>query len=149
MKSRILRGALPALLGVGIIGGMVLATAPAFAQAGNGNGDPYRSNVPPRLWNGPQQNPDPAPAPVPVFPGPTYSGPGYYGRYYDPYYDPGYVRPAPRYYQRQYQRQRHARSLESRHIEWCYGQYRSYREWDNSWQPLRGPRRECISPYYN
>ena len=33
------------------------------------------------------------------------------------------------------------------HVQWCYDRYRSYREWDNSWQPYHGPRRQCISPY--
>lgn len=33
------------------------------------------------------------------------------------------------------------------HVQWCYDRYRSYREYDNSWQPYNGPRRECISPY--
>ena len=35
----------------------------------------------------------------------------------------------------------------SAHLNWCYAKYRSYREWDNSWQPYEGPRRPCISPY--
>lgn len=35
----------------------------------------------------------------------------------------------------------------SAHVRWCYDRYRSYREWDNSWQPYNGPRRQCISPY--
>lgn len=33
------------------------------------------------------------------------------------------------------------------HERWCYDQYRSYREWDNTWQPYNGPRRVCNSPY--
>lgn len=33
------------------------------------------------------------------------------------------------------------------HVHWCYREYRSYREWDNTFQPYDGPRRECISPY--
>jgi BA14K-like protein len=33
------------------------------------------------------------------------------------------------------------------HIQWCFGQYRSYRMADNSFQPSRGPRRQCLSPY--
>ena len=33
------------------------------------------------------------------------------------------------------------------HVDWCYGHYRSYRAPDNSWQPLNGPRRACVSPY--
>lgn len=35
----------------------------------------------------------------------------------------------------------------SAHVQWCYSRYRSYRSWDNSWQPYNGPRRQCISPY--
>lgn len=33
------------------------------------------------------------------------------------------------------------------HINWCYARYRSYRAWDNSFQPYYGPRRQCLSPY--
>lgn len=33
------------------------------------------------------------------------------------------------------------------HVEWCMGQYRSYRASDNSFQPYNGPRRQCRSPY--
>lgn len=35
----------------------------------------------------------------------------------------------------------------SSHVQWCYDRYRSYREWDNTWQPYNGPRRVCNSPY--
>ncbi len=33
------------------------------------------------------------------------------------------------------------------HVEWCSARYRSYRAWDNSFQPYHGPRRGCASPY--
>jgi hypothetical protein len=33
------------------------------------------------------------------------------------------------------------------HIQWCYDRYRSYRAWDNTFQPYNGPRRQCYSPY--
>jgi hypothetical protein len=33
------------------------------------------------------------------------------------------------------------------HVEWCYNRYRSYRAYDNTYQPYGGPRRQCISPY--
>jgi GH18 family chitinase len=36
----------------------------------------------------------------------------------------------------------------SAHINWCYNRYRSYRDYDNTFQPYHGPRRQCISPYY-
>jgi len=93
--------------------------------------------------------------------GPAWGGPyrygGYYGRYYGPYYggyddfgavvgglaagaiigsviaQPRYV--APRYYGG------------NRHVSWCYARYRSYRAYDNTFQPYYGPRRQCIAPY--
>ena len=33
------------------------------------------------------------------------------------------------------------------HTGWCYARYRSYRAWDNTYQPYNGPRRQCYSPY--
>jgi hypothetical protein len=45
-------------------------------------------------------------------------------------------RPAPSY-----------RSAANAHVQWCYSHYRSYREWDNSYQPYGGPRQPCYSPY--
>jgi hypothetical protein len=33
------------------------------------------------------------------------------------------------------------------HVDWCYDRYRSYRDWDNTFQPYHGPRRQCYSPY--
>lgn len=44
---------------------------------------------------------------------------------------------------------RHYRHDTSRgsHEEWCYGTYRSYRAWDNTFKPHRGPRQQCRSPY--
>ena len=39
------------------------------------------------------------------------------------------------------------RSYGSAHVRWCYDRYRSYREWDNTFQPYEGPRRQCYSPY--
>lgn len=33
------------------------------------------------------------------------------------------------------------------HTNWCYSRYRSYRAWDNTYQPYYGPRRQCLSPY--
>ncbi|WP_457584313.1 BA14K family protein [Ensifer canadensis] len=34
----------------------------------------------------------------------------------------------------------------SSHTRWCYARYRSYRAWDNTYQPYNGPRRPCYSP---
>ena len=36
----------------------------------------------------------------------------------------------------------------NRHINWCYAKYRSYRASDNTFQPYKGRRRACISPFY-
>lgn len=33
------------------------------------------------------------------------------------------------------------------HLRWCYNRYKSYREYDNTFQPHHGPRRLCLSPY--
>lgn len=35
----------------------------------------------------------------------------------------------------------------SPHTRWCYARFRSYRAWDNTYQPYNGPRRQCYSPY--
>ena len=35
----------------------------------------------------------------------------------------------------------------SAHERWCYSRYRSYRAWDNTFQPYHGPRRQCHSPF--
>ncbi|MEL6503714.1 MAG: BA14K family protein [Pseudomonadota bacterium] len=34
------------------------------------------------------------------------------------------------------------------HTNWCYRRFRSYRAYDNTYQPYSGRRRACISPYY-
>ena len=33
------------------------------------------------------------------------------------------------------------------HVAWCERRYRSYRVWDNTFQPHYGARRQCNSPY--
>ena len=70
-------------------------------------------------------------------------------RYGDPYYDDYYGDPyysAPVYRPRVIQR-RVYRSGGSAHVQWCYNRYRSYRAWDNTFQPYHGPRQLCYSPY--
>ncbi|MDQ6433571.1 BA14K family protein [Mesorhizobium sp. LHD-90] len=62
----------------------------------------------------------------------------YYGAPYYGYADPGYYA-APRYYR--------APVRANSHTQWCYARYRSYRAYDNTFQPYYGPRRECISPF--
>ncbi len=39
------------------------------------------------------------------------------------------------------------RDYGERHEDWCYDRYRSYRARDNTYQPYRGGRRYCQSPY--
>lgn len=54
--------------------------------------------------------------------------------------------PGPRYAPRYRRHQpRHARG--SRHVRWCHNRYKSYRAWDNTFQPYKGPRKQCWSPY--
>lgn len=38
-------------------------------------------------------------------------------------------------------------ALSPAHYEWCDRRYRSYRAADNSFQPYKGQRRACLSPY--
>lgn len=35
----------------------------------------------------------------------------------------------------------------SAHVRWCQNRWRSYRAYDNTYQPSTGPRRICVSPY--
>jgi hypothetical protein len=35
----------------------------------------------------------------------------------------------------------------NRHVQWCAERYRSYRVSDNTYNPGKGPRRQCNSPY--
>jgi hypothetical protein len=58
---------------------------------------------------------------------------------------PRHYSPAPRYYR---PAPRHAHRLPAYHVRWCQNRYRSYRVSDNTFQPYRGPRRACRSPYY-
>lgn len=37
--------------------------------------------------------------------------------------------------------------LSAEHVDWCYAKYRSYRAKDNTYQPTRGARKTCISPF--
>jgi len=38
--------------------------------------------------------------------------------------------------------------INPRHTDWCYARYRSYRAYDNTFQPNYGPRKQCYSPYF-
>lgn len=54
----------------------------------------------------------------------------------DAFGPPRYHRPPP---------PRYAHS--SAHIRWCSQRWKTYRAWDNTYQPYNGPRRQCVSPY--
>ena len=63
-------------------------------------------------------------------------------RYYAP--APRYYAP-PRYYKPRYRAPRY--SFSPAHHGWCSTRYRSYRASDGTFQPYRGPRKLCRSPY--
>ena len=67
-------------------------------------------------------------------------GPRYYGgRNWGP--PRGYYRRhVPRYHAPRY------RNPVASHVRWCSSRYKSYRAWDNTFQPYNGPRRQCRSP---
>ncbi len=44
-------------------------------------------------------------------------------------------------------RRAYAGSMSPSHVNWCENRYRSYRAYDNTFQPNHGGRRACISPY--
>ncbi len=83
-------------------------------------------------------------------------------RQYDPYYgDRRIYRGHRRVYRQRviiYERPRrvHRRShrrvhrvhRSNRHVRWCYNRFRSYRAWDNTFQPYHGRRRACRSPFF-
>ena len=54
----------------------------------------------------------------------------------------GAIASQPRYYAAP------ANGINPQHYEWCASRYRSYRAFDNTFQPNRGPRQQCLSPYY-
>ncbi|MDR9760607.1 BA14K family protein [Rhizobium redzepovicii] len=79
----------------------------------------------------------------------------YYGSYYGSPYG-GYYGTPYRYYgspYRYYGRPYRAYASSAyyggggSHEAWCYSRYRSYRAFDNTFQPYHGPRRQCVGPY--
>jgi hypothetical protein len=42
---------------------------------------------------------------------------------------------------------RPSHSYGNNHASWCANRWRSYRAYDNSYQPSNGSRRACVSPY--
>ena len=76
---------------------------------------------------------------------------GWDRRHWEPRHQRRYVRPhfgieiVPEYRPRY--RQVPRGGLSRAHVNWCYNRYRSYRAWDNTFQPYHGPRQQCWSPY--
>ncbi|OWW00109.1 hypothetical protein ATY81_25270 [Rhizobium sp. R72] len=72
----------------------------------------------------------------------------YYGSYYDTHYGSpyGYYGGPYRYY-RPYRNYAWSGYYGGSHARWCYARYRSYRAFDNTFQPYYGPRRQCVGPY--
>lgn len=70
-----------------------------------------------------------------------YDGPRHYKRRSVYVNQPVYRQPAPRL------RREGRISVAQAHTNWCFNRYRSYRKWDNSYQPYHGARRACLSPY--
>ena len=86
----------------------------------------YRGYYPPRVY---------APPPQHYYPPP--------GRYYPPRV---YARPVPpRYYP---PAPAYRTAFSAAHYNYCFARYRSYRQYDNTFQPYNGPRKQCVSPYY-
>ncbi|MEX0956737.1 MAG: BA14K family protein [Rhizobiaceae bacterium] len=56
--------------------------------------------------------------------------------------------PQKRYQRHNRPRYGYPRVRGSGHVQWCYARYRSYRHWDNTFQPYHGHRKQCVSPYY-
>ncbi|EJJ28432.1 BA14K family protein [Rhizobium sp. CF142] len=79
---------------------------------------------------------------------PRYYGSGYYDPgYYGSTYDGPYYYGSTRYYARRYYYPRTYYGGNG-HVRWCYARYRSYRAYDDTFQPYHGPRQACVSPYY-
>ena len=77
---------------------------------------------------------------------PHYYRPYGYRRYYRPrYYRPRYYRPHRVY--RPVRRRVVRRRFSAAHYGYCSTRYRSYRVRDNTFQPYRGRRKQCRSPY--
>ncbi len=46
-----------------------------------------------------------------------------------------------------YQQRRSIYRLSAEHVDWCSNRWRSYHAPSNSYQPSKGPRRACVSPF--
>jgi hypothetical protein len=110
----------------GLAVGTIIGSALAQPRYGSYYGSPYGYYGSPYRYYG---------SPYRYYGSPyRYYGPPY--RYYGRYYSPPYrTYASPAYYGR------------GNHEAWCYARYRSYRAYDNTFQPYYGPRRQCIGPY--
>ena len=72
----------------------------------------------------------------------------FYDQYDEPAFDNRYDQPRVVYREPQPQLRYEGRiSAAQAHTSWCQNRYRSYRAYDNTFQPYNGPRRRCHSPY--
>lgn len=56
-------------------------------------------------------------------------------------------RPVPEYRPRPVYRAAPRAGMSQAHTNWCFGRYRSYDAYSNTFQPYNGPRQTCYSPY--
>ncbi|NEJ71366.1 BA14K family protein [Rhizobium phaseoli] len=119
-----------------------------YYRPGYGSGGYYRPGYRPGAYYRPGYGGGYRPGYYGGYRGYSYYRPGY--RHYNGYWyplaafgagaviggaivaQPRYVEPAPR--------------MGSGHVAWCANRYRSYRAYDNTFQPYNGPRQQCYSP---
>jgi len=71
-----------------------------------------------------------------------------YGPNNDRYYGSPYGYRRPYNYYRRYRQYEPSVAYEGgSHVSWCYSRYRTYRAFDNTFQPDYGRRRQCVGPY--
>jgi len=98
---------------------ILISSIAAITPYGHGNG--MRSSYRPYRHTVPRVVPAPPQPVAPVYPAPVYA--------------------APQALQRGY-------SMPPSHVNWCAARWRTYTAYDNSYQPGRGVRSQCISPFW-
>lgn len=73
----------------------------------------------------------------------------HYGPYLATYYGSSYrYQHRPYGYYRPYHEYEPSVAYEGgSHVSWCFARYRTYRAFDNTFQPYYGPRLQCVGPY--
>ncbi|MDQ0559729.1 hypothetical protein QO004_001511 [Rhizobium mesoamericanum] len=71
----------------------------------------------------------------------------HYGPYLAPYYGSSYRYQHRPYGYRPYREYEPSVAYEGgSHMSWCFARYRTYRAFDNTFQPYYGPRLQCVGP---